>query len=125
MYIVWGEDNLEEFKGRYTALELDEFIVVETEQTIKAYCVLENKDVRLETFPDLEIWTKNHAAFREGYTKQKWGFCLEMLGHLKGKFGGDMDDYYDEMIERIHELMEQDLPENWRGLQDLAGGQII
>jgi hypothetical protein len=39
-----------------------------------------------------------------------------MIDQLKGEFDSHMDHFYDIMIERIGELRESNLPNNWNGV---------
>lgn len=123
MNIIWGEENAKELEGRYTCLELEEFII--GTQVIKTYVALEAKDIRAEILPKLDTWISNHNAFVSGYRDQQWAFCQEIIGHLKGCFGAEMDEYYDLFSKRIEELENEDLPDDWSGRYDLNTKMVV
>jgi adenylate cyclase len=57
-----------------------------------------------------------HDLMIDYYREQKWDQALHMIDQLKGEFDSHMDHYYDIMIERIGELSEGNLPNNWDGV---------
>ena len=50
------------------------------------------------------------------YRAQKWTAAKSSCKALKGKLDSELDEYYDMMIERIDELREADLGEDWDGV---------
>ena len=57
-----------------------------------------------------------HDLMIDYYREQKWDQALHMIDQLKGEFDSHMDHYYDIMIERIGELRESNLPNDWDGV---------
>ena len=57
-----------------------------------------------------------HDLMIDYYRAQKWDQALHMIDQLKGEFDSHMDHYYDIMIERIGELRESNLPNDWDGV---------
>mgnify|MGYP003640235727 CR=1 FL=1 len=64
-----------------------------------AYCLIDNIPVtemhKIDEQKDL------HTKFYENYQKGDFNFCIHALEHLKGKWGGKIDSYYDIMEDRI------------------------
>jgi adenylate cyclase len=61
---------------------------------------------------ELETHNKMHALYKEKKFDAAAILCEE---ELQGKFGGQMDKYYDMWIERCKFMKEQNLPDNWQG----------
>jgi adenylate cyclase len=61
---------------------------------------------------ELETHNKMHALYKEKKFDAAAILCEE---ELQGKFGGQMDKYYDMWIERCAFMKKQDLPANWNG----------
>jgi adenylate cyclase len=57
-----------------------------------------------------------HDLMIDYYREQNWDQALHMIDQLKGEFDSHMDHYYDIMIERIGELRESNLPNDWDGV---------
>jgi hypothetical protein len=112
MHIIFGKDQLDLFKDKYTVLELDTFRVENQEETVTAYCVIEN--VPITEIAQLTMWEDLHRNLIENYQKRNWKFCEDALGHLQGRWNSEVDSFYANLSERIQQLKEIALPEDWQ-----------
>lgn len=99
MQIILGQAAADALKNNYTVLELETFIKDGNE--IKAFCVVTNVPVMELT--ELEQNKALHAMFVSEYYKGNYDFCKTTAPQLKGKFSGEVDSFYDEIIGRINE----------------------
>jgi adenylate cyclase len=111
--IVIGANTNEQIKDTYFTLELDCIAVKGKNEGVNIYTVLEtDANAMAEYLLSREL----HDLMLDYYREQKWSSALHMIEKLKGEFDGNMDIYYDMMIERIGELREKNLPDTWDGV---------
>jgi hypothetical protein len=111
MHIIFGQDNAQELAGKYTLLELDSFRIENNERIFPAYCVVEN--VGIMELPNLERMKNLHAELISNYQKRNWDFCLQALEHLPGKWGGELDTFYDDLKSRIEFFIKNPPQQDW------------
>jgi hypothetical protein len=100
MQIIFGRENAEKLKERYTVLDLE---TVEKEGTkLEVFCLIPGEKIGLADLPQLEQWTTLHNDFLNGYHTQQWDYCRQCIEHLMGKFGGEVDTFYEEILNRIN-----------------------
>lgn len=97
MHIIIGTETAEALKENYTVLELESF--EKNGQTITAYCVVDQ--VPIMELPLIEYHCKLHEDFLIEYKKGNYPYCIEAATHLRGKFNGDLDSFYDELLARV------------------------
>ena len=101
MDIIFGRDNAERLREKYTVLDLE--TVTKDDVSLEVFCLIPADKIGIADLPQLESWVKLHNDFLEGYHNQQYKYCLDCIGHLKGKFGGEVDTFYDEILRRINE----------------------
>jgi hypothetical protein len=101
MDIIFGRENAEKLREKYTVLDL-ETIDVEG-NPLEVFCVIPADKVALTDMPQLESWVKLHHDFLNGYRSNQFGYCRDAVVYLKGKFGGEVDTFYEEILRRIDE----------------------
>lgn len=106
MQIIFGKQNADELRDRYTVLELEE-LPVEGHGILEAYCVVSIDAIGLTELPKLESLVKLHHDFLHGYKTNQYDYCLQCIEHLTGKFGGELDTFYEEIQRRIVEKMKE------------------
>lgn len=104
MQIIFGRENAEMLREKYTVLDL-ETIDVEG-KSLDVFCVIPADKIPLTDMPQLESWIKLHQDFLNGYNTKQYSYCRDAVSYLKGKFGGEVDTFYDEILRRINELEE-------------------
>lgn len=104
------KSNLAGLDGKYTVLDLDTFRLQDgTEHT--ACCVVEN--IPITELPHTEKLRQTHAALIENFGQRQWPACEQAIGELKGKWGGELDTFYENLAQRIDVLKTQDLGPDW------------
>ena len=99
MQIIFGRENAEKLRERYTVLDLE---TVEKEGTsLEVFCLIPGDKIGLADLPQLDSWTKLHNDFLNGYHTQQYDYCRQCIEHLTGKFGGEVDSFYEEILKRI------------------------
>jgi hypothetical protein len=115
MNIIFGK-AVDSIPDNYTKLELDTFRMDKTGQTITAYCLVEH--IPLGEFPRVENNRQNHQALLENYKKQNWEFCKQTIPFLIGAWNGEVDSFYNELLDRIEKFQCNPPPLNWDGVID-------
>lgn len=114
MNIIIDPEQVEQFREKYTVLELDTIRIVANDQVVTAYCVVENIPV-LE-LPLVESHRKLHHNLLENYRKKDWNFCQNAIDQLKGRWGGEIDSFYEDLSERLAKYEAQDPGDSWDGI---------
>lgn len=112
MNIIFGE-AAKQLPDKFTVLELDTIKLVSTGEKFTSYCIIE--EVPLGDFPILESYVKVHHDMMQAYRYRNWEYCDAAIKGLMGKWNGEADSFYIELLSRIAKLKEQDLPEDWDG----------
>ncbi len=99
MYIIFGDNVVEALKENYTILELEE--ITRDSVTARAYCVVPGDKISLFELPDLENNKKLHTDFVRAYENKNYNYCVQAAEYLMGKFGGELDSFYTEILNRI------------------------
>ena len=116
MNIIFGLKSVETFEERYTVLELDTFLLQPTNEVVTAYCLVET--IPIQEMPAVVSLKELHSNLMAEYRKRNWRYCEDAIAHLTGKWRGELDSFYGELLQRITKLKETDLPENWTGYLD-------
>jgi hypothetical protein len=116
MLVVFGKDTAEKLKERMTLLELDTFMQEGLLEPVTAYAVIEIQDITLQELPQLENMTLLHNTMWTEYRAKRFGFCEQAMEHLRGKWKGTLDSFYDEFGARIQQLKNDTLSEDWTGI---------
>lgn len=98
MNIIIGEIAAEKLKENYTVLELETFTV--NDSKVKTYCVVEH--IPITEITNLEQYKSLHQKFIEEYYNKNYKFCIDAIEHLTGKFGGELDTFYNTILDRIN-----------------------
>jgi adenylate cyclase len=116
--IVLGPDTAEQIKDEYFILELDCIAVKGKKEGVNIFTVLETDS---NSMAEYLLSREHHDLMLDYYREQKWHSALHTIENLKGEFDGHMDAYYDMMIERIGELRESNLPNDWDSVYRATG----
>lgn len=99
MQIIYGRDNAEKLREKYTVLDLEKINIEGTDMEV--FCLVSADHIGLGELPTLEQWVKLHDEFLAGYAKKEYDYCRQCIEHLRGKFGGELDSFYDEIERRM------------------------
>jgi hypothetical protein len=109
MNIIFKE-NSAEIKEKYTVLDLDTFSLPNG-STHTACCVVEN--IPVAELPMTQSLTELHANLIHNYGQRNWNYCEQAIEQLMGKWGGEMDSFYIELLTRIEKLKSIMLDDSW------------
>ena len=101
MDIIFGRDNATKLREKYTVLDLETLDV--EGQTMEVFCLIPADKISLGDLPTLDQWVKLHEDFLKGYHDKQYNYCRQCIEHLTGKFGGEVDTFYEEILRRINE----------------------
>ena len=115
MNIIFG-DALETLPNNYTVLELDTFVFPPDSQKRTSYCVVEK--VPLNDFPMMEAYIKVHADMMQAYRDQNWEYCLHAIKGLTGRWNGELDSFYSNLLQRVEKCQANPPGDYWTGYID-------
>lgn len=99
MQIIFNKDAVEKLRLNHTVLELETFNV--DGQEVMAYCVVPADKIPLTEFPLLAAYIELHQSFLDGLRAKNYKLCKDITEHLLGKFGGELDTFYQEVLKRL------------------------
>ena len=97
MQIIWDKAAADKLQGSHTLLELETFEV--EGRPLTAYCVIPPEKIILD-IAQLDNLKELHAQFLKAYTEGNHDLCQDVSEHLIGKFGGELDTFYQELLSR-------------------------
>jgi adenylate cyclase len=113
MNIIFGE-NINTLPDNYTILELDSFRLPGELAISTAYCVIEN--IPLHEFITLDDYRKTHNDLLEAYRNRNWEYCTSAIKSLRGRWGGELDSFYQSISDRIEQFQKSPPPDDWDGV---------
>lgn len=102
MFIVHGTEKADQLRDKYTVLELDTIPAVNNGEDVTLYTVIDTAKLSLDSMSTLEQFVNLHHDLIENLHKKDFSFCKQAIGHLKGQFGGQVDSFYDHVLERFN-----------------------
>lgn len=102
MQIIFG-DSVNLVKDRFTVLELDSFSTESLSAPITAWCVVHT--IPLQEIGLTENLVKIHQDLIAQFRQKNWAFCLECIGHLRGRWNGELDSFYNDLETRVKEFI--------------------
>jgi hypothetical protein len=111
MYIILGDDKLSIVDQRYMVVPLDIIQVAVDQDPINSYCVIEQ--VPLEEMPAAERWKSLHVNLIKNYQLKNWEFCEQAIEYLVGKWHGELDSFYTDLLSRVNQNKQLPLDSNW------------
>jgi len=112
MHIIFG-DAVKQIPDSFTVLELDTFDLVNQNQTVTAYCVVEK--IPLAEFALIEAHQGLHNNLLQYYRQRQWNYCEKVIQTLVGKWNGELDSFYLNLLERINTYKNTELDDSWSG----------
>jgi len=114
MQIIMGKEVADKIGEKYIVLKLDTFKV--ERNLVPAFAVLDAGSIPLGEMQEIPTWVAHHNKVMENYYKKNWKFCEQMIEHCQGRWGGSMDSFYTEMLDRIKILKMKNPPKDWDGV---------
>ena len=112
MHIIFGS-TVQEIPNSFTILELDTFRMVKENRTDTAYCVVEK--IPLSEFAMLDAYKKIHADLVQYYRQRQWNYCENAIEGLMGRWNGELDTFYSDLLARVTKFKENEPAEDWDG----------
>ena len=100
MDIIFGRSNAQVIKERYLVLELETLDA--GGQPLECFCMVDPAVIPAAERPFLEHYLKLHQTLADNLKEKKYAICLDLIEHLLGKFGGELDSFYQTIAERIN-----------------------
>jgi hypothetical protein len=97
MQIVWDPTVIEQLRKSQTVLELETFVV--EHNSITAYCVVPAEKI-LNEMSNINHYIELHEGFIVALNEKNYTLCTDIAEHLMGKFGGELDSFYNEILSR-------------------------
>jgi hypothetical protein len=113
MNIIFGT-SLETIPKHYTILELDTFRYPGQSETNTAYCLIEKMAV--DEYAMLEHYKKIHADVIKYYKQRHWDYCVQAIGGLMGRWGGELDTFYQDLLNRVLANKATEPGPDWDGI---------
>lgn len=104
--IVVGPKTAKYVENDYQVVELDLLAVKGKTEPVKIYTIFDFDDA---------VGESGHKKFLEAYRIGAWDAALLYANDLKSCFFGQMNGYYDMMIDRINQF-KNDTPKEWDGV---------
>ena len=98
MHIVWDKEAVKELRKKHTVLELESFPV--NGEMFSAWCVIPAEKIVPE-LGSLNAYIELHEGFVQAYKEKDAKLCTDIAEHLMGKFGGELDTFYTEILSRF------------------------
>ena len=114
MNIIFGSELTEQIQTRYTILELDTFNLLPSDEVKTAYCLIQF--IPIEEMIEIQSLKDLHSNLMAEYRKRNWRYCEDVIEHLTGKWGGEVDTFYSELYQRIQHLKKQNLDSEWTSI---------
>lgn len=115
MNIIFGP-AAKEIPDSYTMLELDTFRLPNTPEPVPFYCLVEK--IPLGDFETLEYWKKIHADMISQYQQKHWDYCEQAIQSLMGRWNGEVDTFYQSLLERVTQYKQTPPAQDWDGVLD-------
>jgi hypothetical protein len=99
MQIVWDKEAIKELRKKHTVLELETFPV--NGEMFSAWCVVPAEKISTE-LANINAYVELHEGFIKAFKEKDAKLCNDIAEHLMGKFGGELDTFYEEILSRIN-----------------------
>jgi hypothetical protein len=113
MNIIFGKPA-QQISDTHTVLELDTFKLMPSGQLITTYCVVDT--IPLAEFPQVENNKKIHEQLMTQYRQQNWEFCRSAAAALTTCWNGELDTFYQNLLERIDKYSDNPPDADWTGI---------
>lgn len=114
MHIIFDSPQVDMLKQRHVVLELDTFLLPNSDTPVKSWCVVEN--IPLTEINTIEYYCNLHSSLIEHFQKKNWNICKDAIDLLIGRWDGELDSFYRHLKERVQTLSTQQLPDSWTGV---------
>jgi hypothetical protein len=119
MHIIF-DTNIHLIPDSFTKLQLDTFRDPVTNKCMCAWCVVDN--IPLSEFATLDAHLNLHQQLMIEYPKRNWEYCKSAIDALLGRWNGELDSFYEDLLSRVNQYQSTEPEDHWDGsiLRDLA-----
>jgi hypothetical protein len=114
MNIIFG-DSVNTIPDHYILLELDTFRRDSETEAVTAYCLVEKPAV--DELVNIQAYKKIHADVIKYFKQRHWDYCEQAIQGLMGKWGGEMDSFYTDLLNRVNGYKQNEPPADWDGIR--------
>jgi adenylate cyclase len=114
MNIIFG-DPIESIPDSFTVLPLDSFRVKDSTTPVIAWAVIEK--IPLAELATAADNTKIHNELLDFYRQKQWNYCEHAIDYLMGKWNGELDTFYTDLLQRVIAFKQTPPAEDWDGLR--------
>jgi len=100
MDLIFKKEHAELLQGRYTILELETLTVPGAPEPVTSWCVVAAEKV-IGEIDMLPLNQSMHQDLLTAINEDKTDHAKKLCNELKGKFGGELDSFYEEIEKRI------------------------
>jgi hypothetical protein len=100
MDIIFSRAVADQMSDRYVVLELEPHSV--GEEILETFCVIPADKIPLTETVMLEHWKKLHSEFVQANKDKNSKLCRDLAEHLTGKWGGELDEFYEIVCSRYN-----------------------
>ena len=101
MDIIFSRAVADQLSENYTVLELEPHSV--GEDILETFCVVPGDKIPLAEMMMLAHWRKLHGEFVQANKDKNAKLCIDLAEHLIGKWGGELDEFYQIVCQRFQE----------------------
>jgi hypothetical protein len=105
MQMIFNRAIAEELSEKYIVLELEPHVVQDA--VLETFCVVESDKIPITEVTMLDHWKKLHREFVQANKDKNTKLCQDLAEHLMGKFGGEVDSFYEVVLDRAKFKQEQ------------------
>ena len=98
MNIIFGRHNADLLRERHIILDLETLDA--DGQALECFCLVDGAAIPTNELASLRHSVRLHDKLVENLRKKNYAVCAELIEHLRGRFGGELDSFYDHVIER-------------------------
>jgi hypothetical protein len=99
MQIIFSRQVADQLREKYTVLELETVPVPEKQAVMETFCVVPAEKIAFE-MSGLDQNITLHNQFVQAIKDNNPQLCMGLYEHLLGKFGGELDSFYDVIKQR-------------------------
>ena len=109
MNIIFKQNSADIAK-KYVVLDLDTFSIPDG-STHTVCCVVEN--IPITEMSETEGLKALHADLIASYGQRHWEQCEQLIEQLVGKWGGEVDSFYEDIRSRVNRLKTLAIDSSW------------